>query len=119
MAITSVTLDRVIDKIGSPYSIYLGSSTWDEYGGGSVAFAGSVAKGYVQVMTDLDDSVKAGILNVGDAIGYFKVDANFPTGYKIEVDHQGDRYETIGEDIIPHIAGNQLMRQITLRKKVN
>ena len=119
MTITSVTLDRVIDKIGSPYSIYLGSDTWDSYGGGSVSFTGSVAKGYVQVMTDMDESVRAGVLNIGDAIGYFKVDANFPNGSKIEVDHQGARYETIGEDIIPHIAGNQLMKQVTLRKKVN
>jgi hypothetical protein len=119
MTITSATLDRVINKVGSPYSIYIGSSCWDEYGGGSVAFTGSVATGYIQVLTDSDLSVRAGILNIGDAIGYFKMDANFPTGSKVEVDHQNTRWETIGEDIVPHISGNQLMKQIYLRKKVN
>jgi hypothetical protein len=119
MTITSTTLDRVINKVGSPYTIYLGSDTWDSYGQGSVTFTGSVAVGYVQVLTDSDQSVRAGVLNIGDGIGYFKVDANFPTGSKIEIDHQGARWETIGEDIVPHISGNQLMKQVYLRKKVN
>jgi hypothetical protein len=119
MVVTSATLDRVINKIGSPYSIYAGSMTWDNYGGGSITFTGSVAVGYVQVLTDMDDSVRAGILNIGDAIGYFKMDSSFPAGSKIEVKHQEIMWETIGEPIVPHLSGNQLMRQIYLRKKVN
>lgn len=119
MAITSAKLDRVINLVGSPYTIYAGSISFDEYGGGSVFFTGSVCIGYVQVLTDTDSSVKAGVLSIGDAVGYFKMDSNFPAGSKMEVEHQGVRWETIGEPIVPHLSGNQLMRQVYLRKKVN
>lgn len=116
--VDSTTLDKVINKIGSAYNIRLGSVSWDNYGTGSVAWNGSIATGYVQVLNETDDSVRYGVLNVGDAIGYFKMDANFPLGSQAEVIHQGITFETISEQIIPHIAGSQLMKQVNMRRKV-
>ena len=116
--VDSTTLDKVINKIGSAYTIRLGSITFDNYGTGSLAFTGSVATGYVQVLTESDDSVRYGVLNVGDAVGYFKVDASFPLGSAVEIIHQGITFETTSEQIIPHIAGSQLMKQVNMRRKV-
>ena len=116
--VDSTTLNRVINKVGSPYTINIGSITFDNYGTGSLTFAGSVAIGYVQVQSVIDDSVRYGILNIGDAVGYFKMDANFPLGSKVEVIHQGITFEAISEQEIPHISGNQLMKQLNLRRKV-
>lgn|SRR3990167_5357712 len=120
MPTTSSTLDKVINKVGSPYTIYVGSISFDAYGTGSVDFgAGSVATGYVQVLTTDDLSVRAGVLNVGDALGFFKMDASFPAGSKIEINHQGIRFEGLGDVFPPHLSGNQLMKQIALRVKIN
>ena len=116
--VTSTTLDKVMNTVGSPITINIGSETSDDYGTGSLSFTGSVATGYVQVLSESDDSVREGVLDVGDAVGFFKVDASFPIGSKIEIEHQGITFETIGEQVVPHIYGNQLMKQINLRRKV-
>src|SRR3990167_730143 len=118
MVVTSATLNKAINKLGSPYTIYVGSGTYDAYGTGSVTFTGSVATGYVDVLTSNDESVIAGVLNIGDARGYFKMDAIFPHGSVIEIEHQGIQFEGVGDVFPPHLSGNQLMKEIQLRRKV-
>lgn len=121
MPIGSALLDKAMQRIGSWININVGSDTYDTsgYGAGSLTFTAFSGEGYVQVLTDFDDSVRAGVLGVGDAIAYFRMNATLPLGSKMEITHQGVNYETISDPIIPHISGNQLLKQVNLRRKVN
>ena len=123
MPVTSATLDKVINKIGSPYNVRLGSMTFDVYGAGSVTFTQFSATGYVQILSESDESTQPGVIQAGDAIGYFKLNNDagsvIKPGSLIEVDHQGETWQMYGDPIVPHLSGNQLLRQINLRKKTD
>ena len=116
MTVTSTTIDNIIIKIGSVYPIRVGSETVDARGDGSLAWAETTGNGYVQILTDKDTAVQAGIMNVGDAVGYFKFTSAIPDGSKIQISHQSEWYEMMGDPIIPHISGNQLFKELRLRK---
>lgn len=122
MALTSATLDRVLDKVGSVYVLRVGSETINDYGFASVTFTPYTVGGYVEVLTDRDQSVRAGLLNSGDARGYFKLTTGggsvLVAGSKIEVDHQGVTYQMVGDPIIPHMSGAQLVKIINLTRKI-
>ena len=122
MAVTHTTINSILNKIGSMYVIRLGSESYDIYGAGSVAFSTFSGIGYVQVLDDRDESVRAGLLNIGDAVGYFKlsIDAGsvIQSGSKIQVTHQGTNYQGFGDPGIPHLSGNQLLRIVNLRRVV-
>ena len=116
MAISSATLDKTLNAIGSTYPIRVGSQTFNTYGEGSLTWTNTTETGYVRILTETDQVVQAGILNVGDGRGYFKQSAAIPPGSVIQVSHQGFWYDMVGDPIQPAISGNKLIKQINLRK---
>lgn len=117
MPLGSATLDRVLQKIGSWVTINVGSHTFNDYGDGSATFTAYSGEGYVQVLNDLDDPVREGVLNAGDALGYFRMSATLPAGSIIYIIHQGLNYDVVGGPLIPHLSGNQLLQQVNLRRR--
>jgi hypothetical protein len=118
MTVTSTTLDAVLNKIGSWYTINVGSEVIDIRGNGSVNWVVFSGVGYVQILNNTDDAVQMGLMNIGDALGYFKLSSNITVGSKLKINHQGYWYEMMGDPLIPHISGNQLLKQVNLRKVI-
>jgi len=119
MTIGSGVLDKAITKIGSWVNINIGSESYNIYGDGSVSFTAFSGEGYIQVLTDIDESVRAGIQNTGDAVGYFRMNSTLPLGSRIYITHQGINYDIVTDVTIPHISGNQLLKTVNLRRRVN
>lgn len=119
MAIGSAVLTRALQKIGSWVNINIGSETFNDYGDGSLTFTAYSGEGYVFHRSEIDVSRAFGMSNEADAAGYFTMASNFPAGSKIEITYRGDNYEMVGEPIVPPFSGNDLLKIIGLRKKVN
>lgn len=119
MPIGSAVLNRAIQKIGSWIAINIGSETFTPYGDGSVTFTAFSGEGYVFNRNEIDVSSIYGVRQDADAIGYFTMASAFPVGSKIEITFRGDNFETLGEAVVPTFSGNDLLKIINLRKKVN
>ena len=62
----------IIDDIGETLTIREVTNTIDEYGDATETTADQSVEAAVELVSADEDIVKSGILNVGDAVGYFE-----------------------------------------------
>ena len=117
--VDSSTLNRILAKFGSPYQVRVGSLTFNDYGDGSVTWTLFTNVGFVQPLSEKDEIVQLGMMNIGDARGYFRSDSDIKVGSIVRVLHQSLYWETVGDPIIYQVSGDQLVREILLRKVVD
>lgn len=125
MVVTSATLDKILNKVGQWVTIKVESGTTvNDYGDVTTTWQTSSGIGYVQVLTERDESVRAGILNLGDAIGYFKFNTDagsivaIGSNVLVQEPNTGLWYKNMGDPIMPVLSGNVLIRQINLTRSI-
>ena len=118
MPIGSAVLTRALQKVGSWYSINIGSETFNTWGAGSITYTAFSGEGIIFTRGQVDVSLAWGVAAEADAVGLFTMDSLFPEGSKILVTHRGTNYETIGEPDVPTFSGNDLTKIIQLRRLV-
>ncbi len=125
MVVNSATLDKVLNKVGQWITIKVESGTSvNDYGDMTTTWQTVSGIGYVQVLTERDEAVKAGILNLGDAIGYFKFTSDagsvVAVGSNVLVLNPNTNiwYKNEGDPTLPVLSGNVLIRQINLTRSI-
>lgn len=83
MAISSAIFDNILTRLGSMYTIRVGSDTVGAYGDPEPSWTTYSGFGYVQVLNANDSMVRAGVLKVGDAQGYFLVSSPISYGCSV------------------------------------
>ena len=64
----------IITSVGEAVTVTSITNTIDEYGDSTESTSNSSINGVIEILPADEDIVKSGILNVGDAIGYFDPD---------------------------------------------
>jgi hypothetical protein len=88
-------MSELLTQIGKTIDVYKITETLNDYGDVTKATSSTTsAVCEVQVMTGDENIVRAGILNAGDAIGFFRPSDNVVKGD--EISYQNELYEVVG-----------------------
>ena len=119
MAIDNTDFNAVLTDLGSYYPYRTGSISWTN-GEGSVTCANGSTFAFLNQTTADHNIVKAGVLNMGDAIVYFKTsntELAFGTGKdKIQIQFNNQWFEMAGNYISQKIGDNEVFRQANFKR---
>ena len=105
----------IITNVGESITITEVTRTLDEYGDESESTSTSSVNGVVEILPADEDIVKSGILNTGDAIGYFDPDDTSHIKEGNRVNHNSIDYVITAVDTYS-IGGNAIHIEAHLKR---
>ncbi len=106
----------IIADVGTDITIREITRTIDKYGDATESTSDTTVKGLIVLVGSDDNVVKSGILNVGDAVGFFKPSdkAYIKAGNRVQ--YQNVWYEIVGEPLVYNIGGTDIHVEANLKR---
>jgi len=106
----------IISDVGVDVKVREIERTINKYGDASESPTDHTVKALIVLVDSDDNVVKNGILNVGDAVGFFKPSdkAYIKAGNRVQ--YQNVWYEIIGEPLVYNIGGTDIHIEANLKR---
>lgn len=105
----------IIEDVGESVTVTEVTRTIDEYGDESESTSNSSVNAVIELMSSDEEIVKSGILNVGDAIGYFDPNDNSVLSPGNRVTHNSITYVITAVDKYG-IGGTAMQTEVQMKR---
>ena len=107
--------DKILSELGKSITLRKVSITFNDYGDTEETYTDVSTTAEIQIMKGDEAIVKAGILDVGDAIAFLKPDEDVSIGDRII--WNDETWEVIGI-VDENLGTTSLFKEVHLKKKV-